>query len=255
MRSSWYLKTRHTVSNWGLLGKFCSSKEPDSFQFVGDFISGPFILPFVVAIVARSIGKSHHFEFFAIQFWEAQVGYLTYYVFFTKAGKQRNRCYFRGIRGGGKMVGFVGNQKTKLGCFHWDLVPGSSFSPPSESFPSAFLSSFFQQLGAATGFHLTIINGPYWVIDSHWSIFISMTVFRFILPKEAEKAFYYGSVNEKALVSGEGESGFDFRALNPDMVDVPWWQAVQFFWTQADLRYNFSQRKSVRWIMKTQHLH
>lgn len=72
--------------------------EPDSLQKVGDFISGPFILPFVVAVVA----------------------YLTYYVFFTK---------------------------------------------------------------------------------------------------EAEKAFYYGSVNEKALVSGEGDSGFDFRALNPDMVD------------------------------------
>ena len=72
--------------------------EPDELQKVGDFISGPFILPFVIAIV----------------------GYLTYYVFFTK---------------------------------------------------------------------------------------------------EAEKAFYYGSVNEKALVSGEGETGFDFRALQPDMVD------------------------------------
>eukprot|EP00435_Cladocopium_sp_Y103_P066393 s196_g28.t1 len=92
------IKTRSIFMSLDSETRSGAGEEPDSLQKVGDFISGPFILPFVVAVVA----------------------YLTYYVFFTK---------------------------------------------------------------------------------------------------EAEKAFYYGSVNEKALVSGEGDSGFDFRALNPDMVD------------------------------------
>ena len=33
------------------------SEEPDELQKVGDFISGPFILPFVIAIVTRPGGS------------------------------------------------------------------------------------------------------------------------------------------------------------------------------------------------------
>lgn len=53
-----YTKTHHS-SKWGHLEFLLppkKSEEPDELQKVGDFISGPFILPFVIAIVTRPGG-------------------------------------------------------------------------------------------------------------------------------------------------------------------------------------------------------
>lgn len=57
---------KHITHRNGDSWSFClppkESEEPDELQKVGDFISGPFILPFVIAIVTRRGGSCVFFS-------------------------------------------------------------------------------------------------------------------------------------------------------------------------------------------------
>ncbi|CAJ1410627.1 unnamed protein product [Effrenium voratum] len=77
--------------------------------------------------------------------------------------------------------------------------------PTEETEPGAF-----RQVG-------DFISGPF--ILPFVTILVAYLGYYCFFTKEAENAFYYSAVNEKAMLSsGEEDSGFDFRALNPDMV-------------------------------------
>eukprot|EP00913_Durusdinium_trenchii_P009926 g9317.t1 len=61
------------------------------------------------------------------------------------------------------------------------------------------------------------ISGPF--VLPLVALVVGYITYYVFFTKEAENAFYYSSVNEKAFVSTQGEAGFDFRALKPDMVE------------------------------------
>ena len=77
------------------------SEEPDELQKVGDFISGPFILPFVIAIVPRLLCFSSSwvvFVFFRVWILKGRIRYTRVYAvksvdFFEKKQVQRKKHY------------------------------------------------------------------------------------------------------------------------------------------------------------------